>query len=321
MIAPLKAPTLDDITAARLRIAGGVVRTPLVRLPVEDGPAELYLKLENLQPIGSFKLRGPLNAMRAAPRGSLRDGVYTASAGNHGQGVAWAARELGVPCTVIVPAHAPATKVEALGRLGARVITLPVDDWWRVIEQHQHPGTAGRFIHPAADPDVIAANATIGVELLADLPDVDAVLVPYGGGGLSCGIATALRALRSAATVTAVEVETSAPLTASLKAGAATRVERKPSFVDGIGGKSVLPEMFPLASSLLAGTIVVSLDQIVSAIRVLVERVHVVAEGAGAAAVAAGLSGKARGRKIVCVVSGGNLEPATLLTILGGQKP
>jgi len=315
------APSLDDITAARLRIAGDVVRTPLVRLPVEDAPAEIYLKLENLQPIGSFKLRGPVNAMRGAPPGALAGGVYTASAGNHGQGVAWAARTLGVPCTVFVPHHAPATKVDAMTRLGARVVKLPLDEWWAIIERHERPGTPGWFIHPAADHDVIAANGTIGVEILADLPDLDAVIAPYGGGGLSCGIAAALRGLKSTAPVYACEVETSTPLTASLAAGKALTVERTPSFVDGIGGKSVLPDMFPMARALLAGTVVVSLEQITATIRMLVERTRTIAEGAGAASVAAALAGSVRGRKIVCVVSGGNLDTPILTRILRGEMP
>jgi threonine dehydratase len=317
----LAPPSLDDITAARLRIAGTAVRTPLVRLPLDDAPAEVYLKLENLQPIGSFKLRGPANALRRAPAGALAGGVYTASAGNHGQGVAWAARTLGVPCTVFVPEHAPATKVEAMTRLGARVVPLPLDEWWAIIERHERPGTPGWFIHPAADPDVIAANGTIGVEILADLPDVDTVIAPYGGGGLSCGIAAALRGLKSAVPVYACEVETSTPLTASLAAGRALTVTRTPSFVDGIGGKSVLPEMFPMARDLLAGAVVVSLAQIAAAIRLLVERARTVAEGAGAAAVAAALAGKVPGRKVVCVVSGGNLDTSVLLEILQGRQP
>src|SRR6185369_8436923 len=187
---------LEDIRAAAARIAGLAVRTPLLRLHVDDAPAEIYLKLENLQPIGSFKIRGAGNAMRTAPREALGRGVYTASAGNMAQGVAWVARELGVRCDVLVPDHAPQTKLDAITRLGGHFHKLPFSEWWRVLEEHGRHGMEGYFVHPVSHPAVMAGNGTIGLEVLADLPDVDAVLVPFGGGGLSCGIASAVRALR-----------------------------------------------------------------------------------------------------------------------------
>jgi threonine dehydratase len=317
---PIKAIPPAEIAAARARLADIAVRTPLVRLAVDDRPGEIWLKLENLQPIGSFKLRGAGNAMRLAGAEQLAQGVYTASAGNMAQGVAWVARALGVPCTVIVPDTAPRTKLDAIERLGGAIVPVPFERWWQVIQEHQYPGMRGLFIHPVSDPAVIAGNGTIGLEILDDLPDVDTVLVPYGGGGLSAGIASALRAHRPEAKVYACEVETSTPLTASFAADLPMSVERIPSFVDGIGGKSVLPEMWPLAKALLAGTRVVSLRQIADAITLLVERNRVVAEGAGAAPVAAALAAPGGG-KVVCVVSGGNLDTATLRTILSGDLP
>jgi len=317
----LTLPSLADIRAAHDRIAGMAARTPLVHLNVEDAPAEIYLKLENLQPIGSFKVRGAGNAVLKAGREALAKGIYTASAGNHAQGVAWAARRLGVPCTIIVPDHAPANKLAAILRLGGEIVKLPFDEWWQVIEHHGYDGMPGRFLHPVADPDIIAGNGTAGLEILDDLPDVDVVIVPYGGGGLSCGIATALKGMKSRAKVYAAEVDTGAPLSASFRARSPQTVTRTQTFIDGIGGKSVLPEMWPLASTLLAGSLVSSLADIVLAVRMLVERNHVVAEGAGAAPVAAALSGKAGGKKIVAVVSGGNIEPAVLAKILNGEMP
>src|SRR5690349_8648230 len=182
--------SLADIQAARERIAGSVIRTPLIRLNADGGPAEIYLKLENLQPIGSFKLRGAGNAVLKAGPEALKDGIYTASAGNHAQGVAWAARKIGVPCTIIVPDHAPATKLSAIQRLGGTIIKLPYEEWWQVIEQHGRPGMAGRFLHPVADPDILAGNGTAGLEILEELPDANVIIVPFGGGGLSCGIAS-----------------------------------------------------------------------------------------------------------------------------------
>ncbi len=317
----LEPPTLDDVRAARERIAGFVLRTPLVRLAVEDAPAEIYLKLENLQPIGSFKLRGAGNAMRLAPRAALARGVHTASAGNMAQGVAWNARELGVPCSVVVPEHAPQTKLQAIERLGGRVCKVPFDVWWQGLIEHRISGMEGLFIHPVSDRGVIAGNGTIGLEIFEDLPQVDAVVVPYGGGGLGCGIATALRALKPGVKVFACEVETAAPFAASLAAGAPRSVNHTPSFVDGIGGKSVLEEIWPLASRLLDGSLVVSLFQVEAAIRLLAERHRVIAEGAGAASLAAAMAGKAGSGKVACVISGGNIDAKKLAQILLGELP
>ncbi len=317
----LEPPSLAEIRAARERVAGIARRTPLVRLNVEDAPAEIHLKLENLQPIGSFKLRGAGNAMAVAAPAELARGVCTASAGNMAQGVAWCARQRGVPCTVVMPDHAPQTKLAAVERLGARAIKVPFDVWWQTLVDRRYPGIEGVFIHPVSDRAVMAGNGTIGLEILEDLPDVDAVLIPYGGGGLSSGIASALRALRPQTRVYACEVETAAPLHAALQAGTPAPIDYRPSFVDGIGGKSVLPEMWPLVRGLLDGSLVVSLEAVAGAIRTLVERSRVVAEGAGAAPVAAALEGGGGRGKVVCVVSGGNIDLAKLALILQGAVP
>ena len=312
------APTLADVQAARARLSGAVLRTPLVRLNFEEAPAEIYLKLENLQPIGSFKLRGAGNALRLVEPERLRDGVYTASAGNMAQGVAWAARELGVPCRVIVPEHAPHTKLAAIERLGAEIVKVPFDDWWQVILEHEYPGMEGLFVHPVSDPAVMAGNGTIGLEILEELPDVDAVVIPYGGGGLSCGIAVAVRALKPGTRIYACEVATAAPLKASLEAGSPQSIEHTPSFVDGIGGKSLLPEMWPLVRQLIDDSLVVPVEEVAAALKLLLERNRVLAEGAGATPVAAALSGQAGGGKVVCIVSGGNIDLQKLVGILQG---
>jgi threonine dehydratase len=319
---PLAPPTLDGIRAARARIADVALRTPLVRFHV-DAPAEIWLKLENLQPIGSFKVRGATNAMRLLSREQLGRGVYTASAGNMAQGVAWSARLLGVSCDVVVPEHAPQTKLAAIERLGARTMKLPFEQWWRVIVDHVFEPMKDRaFIHPVSDPAVIAGNGTIGLEILEDLPDVDTIVVPYGGGGLSCGIAAAVHALRREVAVYAAEVETAAPLAASLAAGAPLEnVPYTPSFVDGIGSTSVLAEMWALATTLLAGSLVSPLTDVAAAVRLLSERARVIAEGAGATSVAAALAGRAGRGKVVCVVSGGNIDLGKLAAILEGGAP
>ena len=318
---PLKSIPLASIQSARERIAGSAIRTPLVRLNVDDAPAEIYLKLENLQPIGSFKLRGAGNAMALASQEQLAKGVWTASAGNMAQGVAWNARRLGIPCTVVVPDHAPEAKLAAITRLGGQIIKVSFDDWWQIIVTHKFDGMEGLFVHPVSDGNVIAGNGTIGLEILEALPDVDAIIVPYGGGGLSSGIASAVKALKTTVKVYACEVETAAPLAPSLAAGSPQSIEYKPSFVDGIGSGSVLADMWPLVSRLLDGSLVVSLTEVASALRLLIERNRVVAEGAGAASVAAALQGKAGGRKVVAVVSGGNIDSAKVARILKGEIP
>jgi threonine dehydratase len=315
------AISIGEIEAARERLRGVVTRTPLVRLNVDDAPTTIYLKLENLQPIGSFKLRGAFNAMAVATPEQLAAGVYTASAGNMAQGVAWSARRMNVPCTVVVPDHAPATKLAAIERMGATIIKVPFDIWWNVIITHKYDGIQGLFIHPVSDPAVMAGNGTIGLEILDDLAEVDAVVIPYGGGGLSCGIASALRAVKPSVKIYAAEVETAAPLAPSLAAGHPVPTDYTPTFIDGIGGKSVLEEMWPMANALLDGSIVVSVAAIAAAVKTLAERNRVIAEGAGAAAVAAAMTGKAGAGKIVCIVSGGNIDAAKLMTILAGGVP
>jgi threonine dehydratase len=309
-------PTIDSILEARRTIAGSAIRTPLVKLNIGDTPAEIYLKLENLQPIGSFKIRGATNAISRIPAASLSRGVLTASAGNMAQGAAWCARDLGIGCTVVAPETAPEAKLRAIDRLGARVIKVTFDEWWRTFERRAYPGVDAVYVHAFDDLDVMAGNGTIGLEIAEDLPDVDAVVVPWGGGGLTCGIAAALRSLKPECKVYAAEVSTAAPLAASLSAGSPQTIEYQASFVDGIGGKSVFPDMFDRAKALIEGSLVASLDEIRTAIRLLAERNHIIAEGAGACPVACALSGKAGAGKVVCMVSGGNIDPARLCEIL-----
>jgi threonine dehydratase len=313
--------SLEEIRAAQARTTGTAVRTPLVRLDVEDAPAEIWLKLECLQPIRSFKLRGAANAMLAAGREALAGGVWTASAGNMAQGAAWAARVLGVPCTVVVPDTAPETKIAAVRRYGGEVIFVSVDDWMQIFRTRHRDGMTGVFVHPYSDPAVMAGNGVAGLEILEDLPDVDAVVVPWGGGGLCCGIASAIKALRPQCKVYAGEVETGAPLAPSLAAGRPVEVPFTPNFVDGIGAPFVNEEMFDLAVRLIDGSLVVSKAETAAALRLIVERARVVPEGAGAVATAAALAGKAGGGKVACLVSGGNIDPATLVTILQGGVP
>ena len=311
---------LEEIESARERIVGAAVRTPLVRLHV-DGPGEIWLKLENLQPIASFKIRGASNAVRAADPAEVETGLVTASAGNMAQGVAWMGRELGVPATIVVPDHAPETKLAAIERLGGKAMRVPFADWWRAIEESCFPGLEGLFVHPVEDELVMAGNGTIALEILEDLPDPDVVLVPFGGGGLVTGIASALRAVRPEARIYAVEPETGPALNAALAAGEPTDVEYRPSFVDGSGSRRVLPGMWPRVRELIDGAFTASLDETAAAVRLLAERTRVVAEGAGALAAAAALAGRAGEGRVVCVVSGGNIDLSTLGPILAGRTP
>ena len=309
-----------DVEAARGRLAGVLTRTPMIRLETDSG-AELLLKLELLQPVRSFKVRGAYNALSMLSDAELAHGVYTASAGNMAQGLAWSARRRGVRCSVVVPDNAPATKLDGIRRLGAEIVKVPYDDWWDVFTTHRFGGLEpARFVHPVSDVGMMAGNGTIGLEILEDAPDVSAVLVPFGGGGLSCGIAAAIRASRPEVQVFGCEVDTAAPLAASIAAGRPVEVDRTPTFVDGIGGKAVLEEMWPPVKRLLAGSLVSPLSEVEAAIRLLVARCAVVAEGAGAASVAAGLRHAGLLGRIVCVVSGGNLDPGVLARILSTQQ-
>ena len=312
---------LASITRARETLAGVAVRTPLVRLRLDEAPAEIYLKLECLQPIGSFKIRGAMNAMAEAPAGALEAGVVTASAGNMAQGVAWGARERGIPCTVVVPETAPQTKIDAIERLGGTVVRVPFEAWWNAIMTSEHPGAEGWFVHPVLDDGVMAGNGTIGLEILEDLPDVDAVLVPWGGGGLTCGIASALRQRKPGTQVIAVEPATGAPLTASLPAHESKAVDFTASFVDGSGSRALLPKMWGLAQELVDGAVSVTLDETAAAVRLMVERARVTPEGAGALSLAAALAGKGGTGKVVCIVSGGNIDVSRLTKILAGETP
>src|SRR5579862_2793265 len=299
--------TLAQVEDARRNISPVALRTPLVRCNTE-APVELYLKLENLQPIGSFKIRGAANVMARTPREQLERGVLTASAGNMAQGVAFCARRMGIHATIVAPETAPATKVAAVERMGGRVIKVPFADWWRTFETRSYPGVEATFIHAFDDDDVMAGNGTIALELLEDLPSMDAVVIPWGGGGLSCGIASVLRQLAPKARIYAAEIETAAPLAASLAAGEPRTVDYTPSFVDGIGAKVVFPNMFEHARKLLDGSIVVTLKEAAHAMRLVAERTRVIAEGASACAIAAALSGRAGAGKIVAIVSGGNID-------------
>ena len=308
---------LAEIEAARERIAGAAVRTPLVRLPDTD----IWLKLENLQPVASFKIRGATNAIRAASKEELAGGVVTASAGNMAQGVAWAAREAGVPATIICPDHAPQAKLERIERLGGRVIQVPWDEWWQTIVDSRFEGVDGLFVHPVQDERVMAGNGTIGLELVEDLPDLETVLVPYGGGGLSTGIASAVKQLRPGVRVYAVDPETGPSASAAFAAGEPIACDHRPSFVDGSGGKGVLESMWPYVREALDGAYVVTLEETAAALRLLADRMRVIAEGAGALALAAALSGRVGGGKTVAVVSGGNIDTAVLIRILAGEVP
>lgn len=301
---------LEEIRAARERIGGDVVRTPLAQLD-----ERIWLKLECLQPVGSFKLRGALSAVRAASAAELADGVVTASAGNMAQGVAWAAREVGVRARVIAPADAPRAKLDRVEALGAEVAPVTHEEWWQAMVERGREGVPGFFVHPVDDDAVRAGNGTIGLELAEDAPEFDAVVIPWGGGGLTTGIASALKALRPDVRVVAVEPESAAPLAAAFAAGEPREIEFRPSWIDGAGGRALLPGMWERARELVDEAVAVPLEEVEEAVRVLAAQAKVVAEGAGALALAAALR---RDDRCVCIVSGGNIDAAVLARILAG---
>jgi threonine dehydratase len=313
---------LHDIQAAAAAVYDLVVRTPLIRLELPAAPdrrpeTEIFLKLETLQPIGSFKIRGAHNAVRQLSEDERGDGVWTVSAGNAGQGVALAARHAGIPCTVMVADTAPRTKVDAIRALGATLVPASYDECWRTVEAHASPRMRGRFVHPFDNDRFIAGNATLGLEILEDLPHVDAVIAAVGGGGLLSGVGSAVKALKPDTRIIAAEPETAAPLATSLRNGCASRFDQwRASFVDGAGGQSVLPTMWPLLSRLVESSIVVPLSHVAAAMRLVADRCHVVMEGAAGCAVAAALTGHVRGT-VVVIVSGGNIDLSRFAEVTG----
>jgi threonine dehydratase len=314
-------PDSAQVAAARDNIRGIAIRTPLLALNAEVPGARIYLKLENLQPWGSFKLRPAVNALKTMDPIRLRQGVLSASSGNFGQGLAFAARLLGIPATLAVPDGASQTKLDALTELGAKVIRLPFDEWWSVLTSRHCPGEQGTFIHPVAETAVLAGNATIGAEILEQLPECDTVLVPFGGGGLICGIGSVMRRLKPAVRMVVVESEAAQPAGAALKNGRPIQVPHLQSFVDGMGSTTVLEEMWPLLRQTADAASCVSFVQIAAAIRLLVGRHRIIAEAAGAVALAAAMAGQAGQGNVVCIISGGNLDAARLAGILSGQSP
>jgi threonine dehydratase len=301
---------LEEIRRARERIGDDVMRTPLVPLGTDT---RILLKLECLHPIGSFKLRGAFSALRAASASELAHGVVTASAGNMAQGLAWAAREADVPARVIVPADAPRAKLDRIEALGAELVPVTHEEWWQAMVDRGREGVDGLFVAPAAEEAVMAGNGTIGLEIAEDAPEFDTVLIPWGGGGLSTGIASAIKALRPGVRVVTAEPETGAPLAAAFAAGEPREIEFRSSWVDGAGGRGLLPGMWEHAQGLVDEAVAVPLEEVEEAVRLLSSRVHVVAEGAGALALAAALR---REDRCVCIVSGGNIDPEILAGIL-----
>jgi threonine dehydratase len=314
----LSLPTALDVAAASANIRGYAVRTPLLKLAADLPGLNIYLKLENLQPLGSFKIRAAVNALKTMDAERLRRGVLTTSAGNFGQGLAFAAREIGVPATVVVPEGSAMTKAKSLAELGAKVIRVPFDEWWTALTTRRFAAEDGVFIHPVAESAVLAGNATIGAEIIEDLPDVDTVVVPFGGGGLACGIGSVMRRLKPAVRMIVAESEAAQPAAAALASGRPVRVPHLPSFVDGMGSTTVLDDMWPLVREMVDQASCASFAEITDAIRLLAGRHHVIAEAAGAASVAAAMAGFAGKGNVVCIVSGGNIDASKLCAILNG---
>jgi len=318
---PVRPVSLDEIYAARERIKNTITRTPLVRLRHDRGAPELWLKLETLQPINAFKIRGAANAVALLSAEARSKGVWTISAGNAGQGVAFAARDAGIPCTVVAIETAPETKLERMRKLGARIVKAPFDACWRAMEAREFPGVEGTFIHPFDDHDFVAGNATVGLEILEDLPHVKTVMTAIGGGGLISGVGSAIRQLAPHVRILGAEPETAAPGALSFEKGSPQAFEKwEASFVDGAGGKSIFPRMWERMQGIVDGSIVVTLDEVRQAMRIVAETMRVICEGAGALPVAAALSGRAGDGPIVAVVSGGNVDLKKFSDLIGAAS-
>jgi threonine dehydratase len=319
MIPPVRPIAIEDVQQARARIAGTVLRTPLVRLDLGSEASEIWLKLENLQPTNAYKIRGAVNAVARLSDEERSRGVWTISAGNAGQGVAYAAREFGIPSTVVAIETAPQTKLDRMRGLGATIVPVSYEQAWRAAEAHAFDGLEGTFVHPFDNHDFIAGHGTMGLEIVEDLPEVRTVIAAIGGGGLITGVGSAVKALRPEAKVLGAEPETAAPYALSLGEGGPRRFpDWQASFVDGAGGKSVTERMWQRMRPVTDGTITVTLDQVRDAMRLIAEKSRTIAEGAGALALAAALTGKAAEGPIVCVVSGGTIDLSTFAELTGG---
>ena len=321
ILEPVRPIQLSDIKRARERIAKTIVRTPLIRLELGPEFPEIRLKLENLQPINAYKLRGAANAVAALSEADRKRGVWTISAGNAGQGVAYAARAAGVPCTVVVVETAPKSKLERMKALGAKLIPVPYEVAWKTLDERSFPGVDGTFIHPFDDDDFIAGHGTMGLEILEDAPDVAAVIASIGGGGLIAGVASAIKALRPEVKIFGVEPETAAPAALSFEKGSPQGFPNwKSSFVDGAGGQSMFPRMWERMKPIVDGYLVVTLEDTRNAMRLLAEKARVIAEGAGALPVAAALSWKAGNGPIVAIISGGNIDLQKFWELIGTAR-
>jgi threonine dehydratase len=306
---PVRLIELAEIREARKRIAATIVRTPLIRLELGPNYPDIRLKLENLQPINAYKLRGAANAVSMLSEEERKRGVWTISAGNAGQGVAYAARKAGIPCCVVAIETAPVSKLERMKALGAKLILVPYDVAWNALEERSYPGTEGTFVHPFDDQNFITGHGTMGLEILEDVPDTAAVIAAIGGGGLITGVGSAVKALKPDVKVWGAEPETAAPAALSFSMGSPQVFkEWKPSFVDGAGGQSVFPRMWERMKPVVDGFIVVSLEETKRAMRLMAEKARVISEGAGALPLAAALTGKAGPGPIVAIVSGGNID-------------
>ena len=322
IVDPVRPIELAEIRQAQDRIAKTITRTPLVKLELGPGFPDIRLKLENLQPINAYKLRGAANAVAMLPEAERQRGVWTISAGNAGQGVAYAARQAGVPCTVVVIETAPASKIDRMKSLGARLVLVPYAVAWKALEERTYPGVEGTFVHPFDDHDFIVGHATMGLEILEDAPDTAAVIASIGGGGLIAGVGSAIKALQPQVQVWGAEPETAAPAALSFAVGSPQIFPGwKGSFVDGAGGQSVFPRMWQRMKPLVAGSIVVSLDDTRRAMRLMAEKARVITEGAGALPLAAALTGKAGNGPIVAIVSGGNVDLQKFFELIGSSKP
>lgn len=313
--------SIKDAKAAQKRLAHCSVRTPLIKLIQHDAKCEIYLKIESLQPTSSFKIRGAGNFIESLNEEQIDSGVWTASAGNMALAIGWHANRVGTKSTAVVSELTPDSKIQRIRSLGSDIIKIPFPEWLEIIKTHHYDGLNGVFVHPVSDSRVMAGNATIGLEILEDLADVDSIVMPYGLGGLCCGVASALRQLKPSVKLFASETNVASPLATSLVHGKATEVVYNPSFIDAMGAPMLLPEMWTLAKDLLDGSLVCSLEEVANSIKLLAEETRLVTEGAGAVALATALAGKAGDGKVVCIVSGGNINIDIFAGILNGETP
>lgn len=317
---PVNPPSLDDIRIAEERLKGIIVRTPLLQLDSPKETGDILIKPEVLQPTGSFKIRGVYNWVASLTPNECKKGFSTFSAGNTARSLGYVAQIYGVSCRSILPEYAPANKVEALRNLGVETLLVSFDEMIKWVFAEGWKRESYAFLHPWTEPKMIAGHGTIGLEIIEDLPDVQTVFVPVGGGALIAGVGGAIKELKPSVRIVGVQTRSYPSLQASFQAGKPVWIDPKPTICDGVAVPFVADQMYPLLRKIVDDVVTVPEEKVKAAIKQLMLKNKLIVEGAGALSIAAALEMPAEKQgKTICLVTGGSIGPEALSTIISGK--